>query len=401
MNTLLSGALLSAITFATVGAYPLVDSFINENQTNKNPPPIAQHNETGAPIIDVVFVLDTTSSMGGMIETAKEKIWSIANTMSSAQQAPDIRIGLVGFRDRGDKYVTRLIDLSSDIDSVYAALMDFEAQGGGDGPESVNQALSEAVNKMSWSQNANAYQTIFLVGDAPPHMDYKIDTQYPETIEIAKQRGIVINAIQCGNDHNTRRIWKSIAELGGGNFFQVEQAGNGIALKTPYDAEMAKLAGELDDTRLYYGTREEKKRMDFKQAAAAKLRSESSDSALARRGAFNSSESGRKNLLGEKELVSAVSSGSISLEDLDTDALPSAISALKPAEQLIKIESMAKKRDDIQVRLKQLAEERNEYLEAEVSKDSEAKNSLDRKVYDTVREQAAETGLEYRDGPVY
>src|SRR5262245_10738785 len=62
--------------------------------------------------IEVVFVLDTTGSMGGLIQAAKDKIWSIATTMSQAQPAPEIRMGLVAFRDRGDRYVTRVVDLS-------------------------------------------------------------------------------------------------------------------------------------------------------------------------------------------------------------------------------------------------------------------------------------------------
>ena len=62
--------------------------------------------------IDVVFVLDTTGSMGGLIQAAREKIWSIATTMASAQSAPEIRMGLVAYRDRGDAYVTRVVDLS-------------------------------------------------------------------------------------------------------------------------------------------------------------------------------------------------------------------------------------------------------------------------------------------------
>src|SRR5687767_1929043 len=132
---------------------------------------IAAGNER--PEIEVVFVLDTTGSMGGLIQAAKEKIWSIASTMAAAQPAPLIRMGLVVYRDRGDDYVTRVVDLSGDLDSVYASLMDLQADGGGDGPESVNQALYEAVHSISWSPNSKSYRAIFLVGDAPPHMDYQ------------------------------------------------------------------------------------------------------------------------------------------------------------------------------------------------------------------------------------
>ena len=105
------------------------------------------------PLVEVVFVLDTTGSMSGLIQAAKEKIWSIATTLAPAQPAPEIRMGLVAYRDRGDDYVTRVVDLSDDLDSMYATLMDFRAAGGGDGPESVNQALHDAVHRISWSQD--------------------------------------------------------------------------------------------------------------------------------------------------------------------------------------------------------------------------------------------------------
>lgn len=49
---------------------------------------------TQKPKIEVVFVLDTTGSMSGLINAAKEKIWSIASTMAQAQTAPEIKMGL-------------------------------------------------------------------------------------------------------------------------------------------------------------------------------------------------------------------------------------------------------------------------------------------------------------------
>src|SRR5262249_41183137 len=97
------------------------------------------------PRIEVCFVLDTTSSMTGLIEGAKQKIWSIANQFVSASPAPELKIGLVAFRDRGDEYVVRAHALTDDIDSIYAKLREFRAEGGGDMPESVNEGLDAAV----------------------------------------------------------------------------------------------------------------------------------------------------------------------------------------------------------------------------------------------------------------
>src|SRR6202030_1918945 len=119
------------------------------------------------PHIEVCFVLDTTGSMGGLIEGAKQKIWSIANEMISAQPTPELKLGLIGYRDRDDEYVVKSFQLTDDIDSIYGHLRDFKAEGGGDEPESVNEALAEAIEKMPWSQDRKVLKIIFLVGDAP------------------------------------------------------------------------------------------------------------------------------------------------------------------------------------------------------------------------------------------
>src|SRR6266404_4744529 len=71
------------------------------------------------PRMEVCFVLDTTGSMTGLIEGAKQKIWSIANEMVSAKPTPEIRLGLVGYRDRGDDYVVKSFSLTDDIDAIY------------------------------------------------------------------------------------------------------------------------------------------------------------------------------------------------------------------------------------------------------------------------------------------
>ena len=182
MKSKLIAVALFAATAAAVTLFPYARDTVAANPAPPPvpaPPPI-QVDPAAAikPRVEVVFVLDTTGSMGGLIQTAKEKIWSIASTMAAANQGPEVRMGLVAYRDRGDAYVTRVVDLSSDLDSMYATLMDFRAEGGGDGPESVNQALHDAVHRISWSQDENTYRAVFLVGDAPPHMDYPDDVPY-------------------------------------------------------------------------------------------------------------------------------------------------------------------------------------------------------------------------------
>ena len=396
MKTKILGIALFALTLGAVIYYPSI------NAKHIDSPPIKHIvAPVGNPKVDVVFVLDTTGSMSGLIQTAKEKIWSIASTMASAQPTPEIRIGLVAYRDRGDHYVTKVVDLSDDLDSVYATLMDFRADGGGDTPESVNKALYDAVHNMSWSQGTQAYQVVFLVGDAPPHMDYQDEMKYPEIVAAAKKKGIVINTIQCGDMPTTAGPWTQIASLGHGKFFQVEQAGSAVALATPFDGEIAELSARLDDTRLYFGTAEEKERMASKVAATDKIHRSSSVESRARRAAFNVSAGGKANLLGENELVDGVASGSIKLDELDKDELPAALKPMAPEEQKAYIAGLAGERADLQRQIRELATDRDDYLKKKVAEAGGFKDSLDQKIYEAVAEQAIEAGLEYDDGPEY
>jgi Mg-chelatase subunit ChlD len=397
MKSKLLGIALFGLTLAAIVYFPRLSA----NTASVVVPPVAHHPlQQLRPKVDVVFVLDTTGSMGGLIQTAKEKIWSIATTMASAQPTPDIRIGLVAYRDRGDAYVTKVVDLSSDLDSVYATLMDFEANGGGDTPESVNEALRDAVNEVSWSEQEQAYRVIFLVGDAPPHMDYN-EVRYPDIVAAAQDKGIVVNTIQCGEIASAVEPWTQIASLGRGSFFQVEQAGGAVAYATPFDEEIAELSAALDDTRLYYGTPEEKEKMSGKLAATDKLTAGASVASRARRGIFNASTGGTANLLGENELVAAVASGEIKLDELDEEALPEPLKPMAPEAQKAYVADLAGKRADLQRQIRALSEDRDGYLAKKVEEAGGRKDSLDQQLYDAVREQAAEAGLEYEDGPAY
>src|SRR5512132_2525690 len=158
------------------------------------------------PRIEVCFVLDTTGSMGGLIEGAKQKIWSIANEMISAQPTPELKLGLIGYRDRGDEYVVKSFSLTDDIDAIYGHLREFQAGGGGDAPESVNEALAEAIHKMPWSSDRKVLKIIFLVGDAQPHMHYPNGPKYPAHRRETAKKDLNINTIQCGEIAETKPI---------------------------------------------------------------------------------------------------------------------------------------------------------------------------------------------------
>ncbi len=400
MKTRILGLALFILTAATVAVYPAINNSRAALATTPTDP--ATHTlPDSRPRVELVFVLDTTGSMGGLIQAAKEKIWSIATTMASAQPAPEISIGLVAYRDRGDAYVTRVIDLSADLDTLYAKLMDFRADGGGDGPEAVNEALYDAIHSISWSQDPQSYQVVFLVGDAPPHMDYQDDVKYPQTLAVAREKGIVVNTIQCGDNPATLRQWQHIAQLNHGQYFQVGQAGSAVAIATPFDADIATLSKELDQTRLYYGSKKEKEKQQRKLEASDKLHAHASTESRARRATFNASASGATNFLGENELVDDVASGRVDLADIDREALPAPLQAMSPQQQKILIAKTAAKRDELQQHIKALAGQRKSFLDERVKSIGGVEQSLDYQIYSAIREQAENKGLVYEGGPEY
>jgi Mg-chelatase subunit ChlD len=394
MKTKLIVLALFATTGTAVAIYPALHSAVAPIAQIQIQDPVVV--PTSQKRIEVVFVLDTTGSMSGLIQAAKEKIWSIASSLAQAQDKPEIRMGLVAYRDRGDDYVTKVVDLNADLDAMYATLMDFQAGGGGDGPESVNQALSDAVNRISWSADQNTYRVVFLVGDAPPHMDYN-EVRYPETVALAASRGIRVNAVQCGSDGDTTNRWKQIAQVGKGEYFQVDQAGSAVAIASPFDDRMAKLSRELDGTRLYYGSGEDKAKAVAKEAAGDKFAAGASAASQARRAAFNATESGKKNKLGDKELVDEVASGRLDIDSLPAEALPAALAPLAPEVRKAEVKAIAEKRERIEGEIADLAKHRQAYLEEQVAAKGDAKDSLDAKVLGAVRAQAADSGITYRD----
>jgi hypothetical protein len=407
-KTTLIGVVLFAATAGVLAYFPTLNGPAIANPSGHPTSQDPRYNipnqpvPNAQPVVEAVFVLDTTGSMGGLIQAAKDKIWSIASNMAAAEPAPRIRMGLVAYRDRGDDYVTQVVDLTPDLDALHAALFQLQASGGGDGPESVNQALHDAVNAISWGQEPNAYRVVFLVGDAPPHMDYQDDVQYPQTLALAKQRGIRVNAIQCGNGPQTTQLWRQIAQLGDGAYLQVQQDGAAVAIATPYDDKLARLSAELDATRLYYGSKDERAERAKHLAESEAVRDAAPAPVLARRTTFSASASGKAALFGDKELVEEVSSGAIALDAIAPEALPELLQGLSEPEQQRIVTEHAERRADLQRQIGEAAAQRGAYLRERVAETGGAEDSLDRKLFDTVREQTRASGLRYdADAPAY
>src|SRR5437588_3381675 len=316
------------------------------------------------PTVEVAFVLDTTGSMGGLIEGAKRKIWSIATAIVDSNPDADIRMGLVAYRDIGDEYVTKKFELTTDIQDLYANLLELKARGGGDWPESVNEALDVAVNKLQWTQHGDVRRIVFLVGDAPPHMDYAQDTKYPVTLSVAKQKDIIVNAVLAGGARDTERVWRDIAQAGNGRFIPIPQDGGQVVIiETPYDEDIIILQREINGTVIPYGPgslqkRTEEKTKQLSRVAAAAPSQASEMASYINKRAKSTSEA----VTGGGDLVADIGAGRNSFSAIKDEDLPDNLRAMKPQARLDEVNRQMNQRKALNEKLGALVAQRDKYI---------------------------------------
>jgi len=338
--------------------------------------------------VEVVFALDTTGSMADLIEGAKRKIWSIASEMARTGQNTDVRIGLVAYRDLGDTYVTRSYPLTEDINGLYGKLIQFQARGGNDWPESVNQALDDAVNGMRWTDDYDRDTTriVFLVGDAPPHMDYHQDRKYQDVMRDARQRGIRVNTIQAGNASDTERVWRTIAQLGNGSYVAIPQDGNIARIDSPYDDHIHRLQGRLNRTAIPYGSRASQEEYESKLKTASEAAPSVASDMMSYRSAAGMAD---ELVTGVGDLVTDSKNGSIDIDALNADDLSPEMKAMSPKRRKVYVAEKAEERAAIQSELDALIAKRSVHIDAERKKlaaRGEA-DSFDLEVQEIIHEQ--------------
>jgi Mg-chelatase subunit ChlD len=340
------------------------------------------------PKVEVVFCLDTTGSMTGLIEGAKAKIWSICNQIASGKPTPDLKVGLVAYRDRGDEYVTKVFDLSDDLDAIHGHIKGFKAAGGGDTPESVNQALDDAVNKIKWSADRKTLKIIFLVGDAPPHMDYKDDVKYPVTCKKAVEKNIIINTVQCGKDPECTRVWRDVAVKSEGSYVAIAQDGGVKTYSTPFDAKLAKLNGELTKSVLVWGNKAQKDADEGKNRRALMLGAESASSRVA----FQA----KNGQAAAYCFLDTIKQGKVKLEDVKKEELPDEMKKMTLKEQKEHLAKLQKKRDELNKQVLELDRKRTDWIAKKQAEDAKkGKAGFDGEVLEVLRKQALKAKIRY------
>jgi Mg-chelatase subunit ChlD len=202
--------------------------------------------------VDLAFVLDTTGSMGEEIAAVKGTIQKVASAL--AQKDVTLRIGLVEYKDRTDPFVTRVYEMTTDIAHFRTDVARLSAGGGGDYPESVNEGLHVGLTRLEWSGDA-VLKLAFLIGDAPPHLDYQDDADYAEEMKGAAHRGIqVFTVAASGMDALGQIVWRQIAQYTGAtNLFVLrggagpQSVGGGDPASSCGGTQTAYASGNLDE----------------------------------------------------------------------------------------------------------------------------------------------------------
>jgi hypothetical protein len=340
------------------------------------------------PQVEVTFVLDTTGSMTELIDGAKRKIWSIATSIVETNPNAEIRMALVVYRDRGDDYVTRVVDLTTDIQGLYGDLLQVRADGGGDWPESVNEALHAGVNKVHWSAGSGAKKIVFLVGDAPPHMDYANAPKYQDVVAAARGRGIIVNAVQAGDAGDTRQLWQDIAQRGAGRYIPIPQDGGQVAMiATPFDGDIVILQRRIDATVIPYGSAQQqsglREKMNVRAAAPASVQAENSGFYSKR------ADSSSQVVTGAGDLLADIAAGTSTLDAVPEADLPEVLQGRSAAERQAYVAQQQADRAALTTQMAGLIGQRDAFIAAEQAKQAGTtpSDSFDRVVEETLRMQ--------------
>lgn len=161
--------------------------------------------------LDLLFILDTTGSMSEEINRLKNTIEIINLNLTSLSLKPDVRFGMVLYKDRGDEYVTHVVPLTNDLEQFRTELNKVFASGGGDGPEDLQSALHDSLKDIKWNQNG--IRLAYIITDAPPHLDYGQKYTYVNAVHDARAAGIKIYSVGTGGlDTMGEYILRQIAQ---------------------------------------------------------------------------------------------------------------------------------------------------------------------------------------------
>lgn len=339
--------------------------------------------------IQVALLLDTSSSMDGLIEQAKSQLWKILNElnrMRKDQQTPTLEVALYEYGNTGRHpnhkiEINQLTAFTSDMDLVSEKLFSLNTNGG---EEYCGAVIQASLDELQWTRNGGM-RVIYIAGNEPFTQG---PTQFSAACAHAVEKGIIVNTIHCGDcEEGVRGSWKAGSQAGKGEYFCINQDQETVYIQTPYDDEINGLNAQLNNTYIPMGRLGEEKKMNqsIQDSNAAKY----SKSNASERAAFKSSKNYKAD---DWDLVDAYKRDKKVVQNKED--LPENMRNMSIEEMERQIEAISSQRDSIQQQMQTLDAKRRQFIEQERSKQTDDGGGLENAILQSVRKQAAAKGFE-------
>ena len=346
------------------------------------------------PLVQIAILLDTSSSMDGLIEQAKGQLWRICNEFIKARQngvAPEVQVALYEYGksslSQGSGWIRRIQPLTTDLDKISEELFALRTNGG---DEFCGWVIKQAVSELEWSPRPDVYKVIFIAGNEPFTQG---PVNYVESCKAAISKGIIVNTIHCGPEaEGISTKWKDGAVIADGKFLVIDQNRAVVSIEAPQDQEIARLGEELNKTYLAFGVagRAGAERQKGQDANAAALAPASG--AVVQRAVAKASANYQNSTW---DLVDAAKEENFDVSKLKTEELPAEMRKMKLTERKAFIEKNTTKRGELQKKIQQLNADRDQYV-AQRRKGTSGVDTLDAAVISAVREQGAKRNLVFK-----
>lgn len=341
------------------------------------------------PKIQAAILLDVSNSMDGLIEQAKAQLWNMVNTMGKAKcsgdVAPQIEIALYEYGRTSNSvkegYVKQINSFITNLDSLSENLFNLTTNGG---DEYCGHVIYNSINELKWDAVPGNYKVIFIAGNE----DFlQGDIDYIKACNAAKQKGVIVNTIYCGEKmQGIKEHWNLNAECGNGSYTNINQNATIEEIPTPYDSMIYVMNDHLNSTYLAYGYSGAS--YAAKQSKMDGLNSTMSTSAGIKRVTAKSNSAAYKNT--EWDLVDKYKSDSISFNFITKAELPDSLKNKSKDELKIIVQEKSKQRTATQQQIIELNKQRDVYIAKEKVKraNSNYEPTLETAVEKIIKEQA-------------
>lgn len=340
--------------------------------------------QDGQARVQIALLLDTSSSMDGLIDQARTHLWSVVNELALAKRPGKNIVFEVALYEYGNSglsptngFVRRLTPLTSDLDLVSEELF---ALSTGGGEEYCGVVMNTALAELDWSQNPTDYKAIFIAGNEPFNQG---NCDYRKASKLAISHGIMVNTIFCGDEkEGLNSYWKDGADLADGQFMVINQNQALVNIDAPQDDQILALNQQLNTTYIAY-SREGKAKKERQSLMDSMTYGKSKEAAVQR-----SIAKGSKAYDASWDLVEQAEEKPEMVAELEADQLPEEMKEMDNTQRRAYLKQKSQERDQLKKQLGDLRKARDAYIAKERAKSLQGKDeSLGEAMIRAVRDQ--------------